>query len=324
MKKGFSLIELLVVMVISGVLITALYATYINLYSGSKTQSKITESIVEGMINSEILRTDLVNTGFGLADEEKVTGTTDDLYPIGWDNGTFSIRTTYDRLDPRTHGWALLKCESDNASNITCEADNSSGGLGSNPYGGLKVISSLNNREISYSEGSVTAADYYYAMGYPYDPAAADKYITISYRLADDCNGDGTPDRSARCSPNTSVLCRNSLPLVDCAAGWRVFAGYEDGGSIVYDTVDNITAAGDEDSFFSLRRLIVYVLVQEGQFDRNFNFGADNMTKDLDFDAEDNLLDRVIFPLPADGRNYRWNIMTIDARTYNIGKKYEN
>lgn len=324
MKKGFSIIELLVVMVISGVMITALYSTYMNLYSGSKTQSKIAESMIEGIINSEIIRTDLVNIGLGLAKDEKVTGTSDDLYPINWDadNRTLFIHTTYDRLNPKTHGWALFKCESDNASNITCEKDNEQSGLSADSFTSLKMISSLNNKEIDYDEGTVTAADYYYAVGYPYDAAAADKYITVTYRLDDDCNGDGTPDRGARCNANTSVLCRNNVALVDCAGGFEIYAGYEEGGNIVYDNLTSIVN-DDRSHFFKLRRLIVYVLVQEGQFDRKFNFGADEMVKELGFDAEDSLLDQISFPIPEDGRNYRWNIMTIDARTYNIGKKYD-
>lgn len=317
-KKGFSLIELLVVLVIAGVLVTALYTTYINLYSGTKQLSKISESNIENIISSEIVRVDLSNAGFGLArDEETAAG--DTLYPVDWDNGTLGLFTTYDRLEPRTHGWVLLKCEEEGTD---CEIDNDSDRREANHFGGLKVIDTGTNRIIDHDINSVSTLDFRYAVGYPYDAASAEKFRTITYRMAEDCNDDGTPDRSARCNPNTAVLCRGTVPVVDCVGGWAVYAGYDDGGDIVYDTLANVIA-DSPDNLFSLRRLVVYVLVQEGQFDSKFNFGDDEMVKNLDFDAENNALDQLSFPIPANGRNYRWNIMTIDTKTYNIGDKYE-
>ncbi|QAR32071.1 prepilin-type N-terminal cleavage/methylation domain-containing protein [Geovibrio thiophilus] len=318
-KKGFSLIELLVVLVIAGVLVTALYTTYISLYSGSKQLSKVAESNIENIISSEIIRVDLSNAGFGLARGEE-TAAGDTLYPVGWDDGTLQIFTTYDRLEPRTHGWVLLKCEEEG---VSCETDNDSDRREAVHFNGLKVIDTGTNRIIEHDLNSVTTLDFRYAVGYPYDTGAAEKFREINYRIADDCDDDGNADISDRCSPNTSVLCRGTVPVADCVGGWAVYAGYDDGGEIVYDTLANVIT-DDPDNLFNLRRLVLYVLVQEGQFDRNFNFGADEMVKELDFDAEDNALDQLSMPLPDESRNYRWNIMTIDTKTYNIGDKYDN
>ena len=316
MRKGFTLVELLVAVAISGILSAALYTTYARLYSGAKQQSKITESAVDSYIGAEILRTDLVNMGLGIAAEETYTGSSARLYPVNL-NGTqdtMNIYTSYDRLDPKTHGWRLLKCN--NAS--VCEFDDEATGIGNDVYTGLKIISTLNGKAINPSFGSVSNADYYYAVGYPYDTSKADKYRTIGYRLSGDCNGDGISDTASRCAAGTTSLCRNGVPVLDCVGGWKLYGGYADSEGITYDTLSNIKSLNGGAALGNIRRLTVYMLVQEGQYDRDFKFGADTLKKDLTFDAINDPLDEAEFAIPAGGQSYRWNIMTVDVRTYNV------
>jgi prepilin-type N-terminal cleavage/methylation domain-containing protein len=316
MRRGFSLVELIFVMAVSGILTVAIYTAYIKLYSGAKQQSKIAESSVESYIGTEILRTDLVNMGLGIAANEVVTGTSNKLYPVGWDNSqeALSIYTTYDRLDPMTHGWRLLKC---NNSQI-CEYDDATTGLGTERYAGLKVISSLNNALISPSIGNVSSADFFYAVGYPYDTSKPDKYRTITYRLATDCDADGKSDVAIRCATGTKTLCRNNVPMVDCVAGWKVYGGYQDSEGVTYNTMANISSLNSGANLAKIRRLAAYLLVQEGQYDKEFKFNSDVIKKDLDFDIANDPLDEVQFNIPAGSQNYRWNLLNIDVRTYNV------
>lgn len=63
---GFSYIELLVVMVIMGVVLTEGSSMFVNLMRGYKQQSKITETNIEGIIGLELLRRDIESAGYGL------------------------------------------------------------------------------------------------------------------------------------------------------------------------------------------------------------------------------------------------------------------
>jgi hypothetical protein len=248
--------------------------------------------------------------GLGMAElETDSSGHT--VYPVKFDNGTLSIYTTYNRLDARTHGWVLMKCE-DGTPDV-CEIDPDDDHRDSDHFDGIKAISSINNQLFNYNMGNVTATDVFYAVGYPYDDTAAEKFVKIDYRLDTDCDGDGNSDLAARCAEGTNVLCRGSVPLLDCVADMQSFGGYDYSGDIVYKPLADIS---DNDTF-SMKRVVLYALVQEGQMDKGFNYGADNMTIPASFDLKDED-DEVTLNLPAGGRNYRWNVLTVDIKTYNV------
>lgn len=65
-ETGFSLIELLIVMLIMGFVLTASSQTFVNLLRGYKQQSKIAETNIEGNIGLELLRRDIESAGYGL------------------------------------------------------------------------------------------------------------------------------------------------------------------------------------------------------------------------------------------------------------------
>ena len=318
-KKGFTLIELLIVSLMTGIVLSAVYVTYTRLYSGAKQLSKITESNIENIMSSEMIRIDIGSAGLGLGKYEE-TSDGDFLYPVGWDNETKALQifTTYDRAEPRSYGWIMLKCEEQGTE---CELVDSSDTRESTHFSGLKAIDSLTGRLINFTEDTVSASDYRYAIGYPYDSAAEEQFRTISYYMADTC--DNNTRVSSRCAPGTSLICRGNVAMVDCAAGFAVYGGYEENQEIIYDTLENIID-DDPKNLLTLRRLVLHILVQEGQFDRGYNFGDDVITKNLDFDIEGDPMDQITFDIPPDGRKYRWNILTIDARTVNIGDKYES
>ncbi len=65
--KGFSLVELLVVMAITVFVLMATSKVLVSLISTFKQQSKIAESSIESVVGLEILRRDIQSAGFGLA-----------------------------------------------------------------------------------------------------------------------------------------------------------------------------------------------------------------------------------------------------------------
>ena len=309
-NKGLTLIELLITVFITGIAMAAVYTTYINLYSGYKKETKITETQLETLISTEILRTDLQTAGFGIADNETDSGGAD-IYPYVWDNvaGTFTIYTTYERSDPKTHGWALLACE-DNSTSHTCEMREDYRNVDN--YTGLKVISAATNNELDNVTMGSPGSDDLYALGFPYDSSAAEKFKTIQYRLDTDCDGDGNADVGERCDAGVQALCRNGSVVVDCVSNISSYFGYESGGSIVY--TDNIAASDIMDT----KRIVLYLLVQEGQIDNDYNFGLDNVTFTRDFSISGSNTETMQLIGSSSKHKYRWRVHTVEARTVNI------
>jgi prepilin-type N-terminal cleavage/methylation domain-containing protein len=64
--RGFTLIELLIVMAVMGLVLAAASDTFVTLLRGYKTQSKIAETNIEGIIGLELMRQDIERAGFGL------------------------------------------------------------------------------------------------------------------------------------------------------------------------------------------------------------------------------------------------------------------
>lgn len=65
-EAGFSLIELLIVLVLIGFVLAAVSNSFVGLLRNFKQQSKIAETNIEGIIGLEMLRRDMESAGYGL------------------------------------------------------------------------------------------------------------------------------------------------------------------------------------------------------------------------------------------------------------------
>jgi prepilin-type N-terminal cleavage/methylation domain-containing protein len=65
-QAGFSIIELLVVIVIFSMVIIAASQSFVPLLSKSKQESKIAATNIEGMLGLEVMRRDIAHAGYGL------------------------------------------------------------------------------------------------------------------------------------------------------------------------------------------------------------------------------------------------------------------
>jgi type II secretory pathway pseudopilin PulG len=65
-ETGFSLLELLLVVLIMGFVLAASSDMFVSLLRGYKQQSKIAETNIEGIIGLELLRRDIESAGYGL------------------------------------------------------------------------------------------------------------------------------------------------------------------------------------------------------------------------------------------------------------------
>ncbi len=64
--RGFTILELLMVMLIMGFVLTAVSNLFVGLLRGYKQQSKIAETNIEGIIGLDMLRRDIDSAGYGL------------------------------------------------------------------------------------------------------------------------------------------------------------------------------------------------------------------------------------------------------------------
>jgi prepilin-type N-terminal cleavage/methylation domain-containing protein len=65
-ERGFSLIELLMVIIIFGIVLAGVSDLFVGMLRGYRQQSKIAESNIEGIIGLELLRRDINSAGYGL------------------------------------------------------------------------------------------------------------------------------------------------------------------------------------------------------------------------------------------------------------------
>jgi prepilin-type N-terminal cleavage/methylation domain-containing protein len=65
-EQGFSFLEMLMVMVILGFVLTAGSDMVVSLLRGYKQQSKVSETNIEGIISLELMRRDIESAGYGL------------------------------------------------------------------------------------------------------------------------------------------------------------------------------------------------------------------------------------------------------------------
>jgi prepilin-type N-terminal cleavage/methylation domain-containing protein len=65
-ERGFTLLELLMVMIIFGFVLAATSDMFVGILRGYKQQSKIAETNIEGIIGLELLRRDIDHAGYGL------------------------------------------------------------------------------------------------------------------------------------------------------------------------------------------------------------------------------------------------------------------
>lgn len=321
-KKGMSLIELLVTIAIFTVVMAAVYTTFINLLRGYKQESKIIESQVAELLNTEIIRVDLLNMGLGVADDEvKVDGTTP-VYPATYDDTsikTITINSTYDRNDPKTQGWLLLKCEG-SAGSYTCDVaktsdDNAYSDWSANYYSGIKVMDTNASYmgefgdEVTYDNTYTFGDTMFYAMGYPYDSTKTEKFNSVVYTLGTTC---GTITLPSNCHPSTKMLCRGNDVVAECISDIKFYFGYESGGNIVY------TKALSGDEHRAVKRAVLYGVVQQGIKDKDYSFEGSAVTFDRDFEVAGSYAESINIPTTNNAGNYRWHLFSVDVKSVNI------
>ena len=292
-KQGFTLVELLVTIVITLILLTAIYAAYLKLLKGFKLESASSKKQTEIFTGTELLRLDLEHAGFGIS--------TNETSPvIEWNsaNKTLVIRSTLNNTNKKTIGWALVDCSNGTPYILTGNIDNSA------------EVVFLDSNKNFISTGNLTSCPANkILLAFPYDKNVSNgcsvQYCNkIEYKLSQNQN-------LSQCNPNTKNLLRavgnsSGTPILTCVADFKVTFDYDSNG-------DGKISAGERNQTFSsfsclfndckkLGGINVYLLVQEGRKDVNYRFTGSTT------------IDGISLSLPSGYEHYRWKVIKISVK----------
>ncbi|MEC9492930.1 PilW family protein [Flexistipes sp.] len=303
MKKGFTLIELLVSMAIFAILIAGVYYTYISLYSDYKHQTVNVESEIENLLGQNIVRLDIEHAGMGVPDNSSIN-------PIEWDNAAnhLKIVSSVNSTNQDTLKWALIDC--DNGSWTKMSGDD----LNDN----LTFINVFTLAEDNGSNAWGTCPGNSVYTVYP-------ERTNIAIKLSENTNGDsGYTGELKICNDGTYNLLRGvgvnagkndnqGSHIIDCVADFKVTFDYDEdgGGTLDLDEYDLSKSVPNPDK---IRAVNVYLLVQEGKYDRNLNFtnnvvGGSYVLQNVNPDGDD-----ITLSLPAGYEHYKWNPIVMKVK----------
>jgi type IV pilus assembly protein PilW len=316
MKKfnfAYSLLELLIVIFISALVSTAIYLTFISLFKGYKVQTRSGEKILEEVIALEVIRSDIANAGIGMPIDNasfvhSFSGSNDNI--------TLTINSTLVKGADNTSGFVVLKFDNNTNewSKIYDKRDITTSGLP------VKILTTdrvfitagqLNGNTISHNSGVDNGT---IGIGYPLINLSPPYYTSTVYKIG------GT--HLNRCSPIAFNLLRNNEPIIDCVKGFKVYYGVDSDNDTEVDKYCNDLTCAELNSsvkqYNNLKLINMFILTHEGGRDKNFTFN----TNAISFDDDE--IGTVTFNLSGDYQNYRWKILRVSTKTYNVrGITYE-
>ncbi len=319
MRKALTLLELLIVVVITLFVMAAIYFAYINLFRGFKTQTVASFSQTQSAINLEILRQDIEHAGFGI-NRDDLTRTTD--LPVEYDvnNEMLVLRSTYNLTDDKTRGWAMVQCNNPGEAPVILVNELPSA---FNPTSDRVVYLNVNGLTALPQNGLITTcppvpagwtmADYRYLFAYPYDSSETsgciDQFCTaLGYRIVD---SDRLPHY---CAQGTKVFVRDLLDsaknllrrdhLIYCVADFAV--RYKWAGSLVDPSTLGAITLNDEVT--NLQEVVVYLLVQASKKDDSFSFSGTTTIDGVNLSVTS----------VTEGIHYHWKVIKVVAKPMNL------
>ncbi|EDP74486.1 prepilin-type N-terminal cleavage/methylation domain-containing protein [Hydrogenivirga sp. 128-5-R1-1] len=320
-SRGVTLIELLVGIVITLLILGAIYQTYINLFKGFKVSSETAESQIETDIALEIMRIDIEHAGYGIgANELKL--------PIEWDstNSSLTLRSVLNLTRELYSPWILVKCDSSSCS-VVLNPDNV------DVYNSNFVFINADSENFTVN-GNIASLN---------SAASPGSYIGVMYEdLPNGCSSqvcyeityELTNDTLPTCHPSTRNLKRKvdngpGVSVLHCVSDFKVTFDIDTNGDGVIDSYNALFEDLDSDGngvdrnevFYQIKKVNVYILAHEGTKDRNFSF-TNYTSCSTDVSAKCVSIGNQELKLPlSDFENYRWRTIKLSVKPMNLGGK---
>ena len=312
MRKGLTLVELLVTIVIAIVLISAVYLSYLTLFKTARQETVSSEAQIEKAVGLEIMRIDVEHAGYGIA-----TNSAD--LPIEWNGTALTIRSVYNVTNQKTNKWGIVRCDaSGNYVVITAKPESFTS---SDYVVALKAEAGLTKAVFSGKLedlcSSVTSNEYYLLFSYDGNVTngCSDQFCNmISYYLE-------TSSNVPKYCVVKKVLERQSngggAPLMYCVADFKVRFDWDSNADGTIDssernqsmTLTNSTKTASEIRQ-KLKGVRIYLLTQEGGYDPNYlspsSFTVDGVTLSLPNDPSGKV------------RHCRWKVIAFSVKPMNL------
>ncbi|MGA1846942.1 PulJ/GspJ family protein [Deferribacter abyssi] len=297
-KKGLTLIELLIVLFLLAIILSAVYITFTTLLSDYRRETRSTEAELEKVVGLDIIRLDITHGGYGISDNE--TEKVFECVNVGCSE--FVIRSTFNVTNIDTQSWIFVNT-----------ADNTVVGL---PKSSLKYVYIDTDKKLLKDKASwanrPTAGKY---IAFPLQDNATGCSVQTCTKITYSLSNFNLPNT---CNPNTYKLLRavnnsNGVPIIDCVADFTVRFDYDNNSDGKINLNEELLRysdiSGDDAVTFrkKLKRVRVFLLLQDGGFDRNFDFQGPIVNGKIDVDNDgscDN--NEVCLQLPNDYQHYRW------------------
>jgi prepilin-type N-terminal cleavage/methylation domain-containing protein len=378
-SKGFTLIELILVMAIFIIAIMLSSDAFNRIVMFSKQQMRASESNIQGIVGLELMRTDLEHAGYGLpwilgfeaafaestdADNSLANG----IDPADFNDDSMNSTATAQDANKVPRAVQSKKSTVDERDYLVVKSTALGSGdavkkwafidglgatstikvWGDNDFIAGERLITLDSRTRRLVGTNTTSFSYTLSGSSPFTPDAAyqpvqDTDVFVAYGVSgtDDLRSPYNrvdfyirrpAEISTRCTAGTGNLYKGLMShangkatqnvLLDCVADMQVVYALDsdgDGGVDDYAEEDGLENLSAKEIRAQLKEIRVYILAQEGQRDRFYNFPNSSVF------VGENLLsvDRGrLFDFAARGvtdwRNYRWKVYTLVAAPKNI------
>jgi type IV pilus assembly protein PilW len=300
--KGFSLVEMLMVVAMFGLVLAGVYKLFNDFYKSSKIESKNVETEIEEVLTSNLLEVDIIHAGIGLADDLNNK-------PIEWDGSKLTIRSVFNATNNKTDGWILVDCDNGSWTLLASKGNVSAGNF--------VFLNIVEKKFVANGTFGVCPANEI-MIGFPYYSGVASGCSTqfcnkITYSLS-------STQPIKYCSRGTRNLLRkvgtssSGTHIFDCVADFYVNFDYDsDNNSYISANERNVSIpSGDNATVIkkNLKGVNILLLLQEGKKDLDFRFRGTVVNGYFLFSDKDNNgacdAGDICFQLPDDYTHYRW------------------
>lgn len=313
MRKGLTLVEILVVIFVFMVVLAALYAGFLSLFKSYTQGTSSTGAQMSAQVALDVLRQDVEHAGFGIGVDEPTLPVETQKDSSGY---KLYIRSTYDVTNDKTRGWALIRCRKGNPPVKEAPPEDLPSKKIVYLTSSAKTVENA-DLKIDYFDANDTCPTSGYLLAYPV-PEFSGKPVCkkqvcaeISYYLAP--TSSQNPDCPDLPSLERRVKWREGrggvYPVLDCVGDFQV--RYNWNGKLVDPVTDSSVKSADSDSLReNLKVVYLYLLVRQGKYDPEYTFTGNTE------------IDGVKLELPSDPKNlhYRWKVLKIAVEPINLRK----